>query len=82
MFSPALRGASSHRREGNRTACHHAVTVPQYVDEGLHVYELGVVGNNCLCVRLLSYTHADAGGRIKRSVTAVASNLDHKVLIV
>lgn len=46
------------------------------------MYKLGVVGNNCLCVRLLSYMHMDTGGCIAGSVTTVASNLDHNVLII
>lgn len=73
-------GVSFRRREGNRTTCHHVVTVPQYVEVGLHVYKLGVVGNNCLGVRLLSYMHVDTGGCVTGSVTIVASNLDHNVL--
>lgn len=72
-------GLSSRRRERNKTTCHHAVTVPQYVEEGLRVYNLGVVGSNCLCVRLLSYMHLDTGGCIISSLTTVASNLDHNL---
>lgn len=76
-------GLSPHRREGNRMMCHHAVTVPQYIEEELHVYKLWVVGKQPF-VRLAFVIHAHGHVWLHHGwcVTTVASNLDHDVLIV
>lgn len=69
------------RKQEDMSSCCHCTTAMWR--EGLHVHKLGgVMGNNCFCVRLLSYMHIDTGGSITGSVTTVASNLDHNVQII
>lgn len=58
-------GVSSCRREGNRTTCHHTVTVPQFVEEQLHIYKLGVVGKQ-LFVCSAFVIHAHGHRRLRR----------------
>lgn len=82
MFSPALR---EYLRTEERETGWHVIMLSlchSYVEEGLRVYKLGVVGNNCLRVGVLSYTHMDTGGCIAGSVAPVASNLDHNIQFV
>lgn len=46
---PVPRRTTSCRREGNRTTCHRAVTVTQYMEEGLHVHK-SRGGETTVCV--------------------------------
>lgn len=55
---PCSEGVSSPIRERNRTTCRHAVNVPQYVGEGLHVYTLGLVGSSLfVCSAFFIHAH-------------------------